>query len=173
MIICSHSTPSSVIGFEGLYYTEYIEYTCGDSDCTHYKKKKYRAPNPWRVDRHRYDCEVEAAVVHQHFQEQKTYQEIEMFMKLQYGMKISQRTIGNIMNRYEIACKLAHEKNFSTEFKKNGGIFIGVDTITKLYIDLMIQGVIGKWLVRTTPLIPIKPKFCVRWSGTLARIYRY
>jgi hypothetical protein len=132
MIICSHSTPSPVIGFEGLYYTEYIEYTCGDSDCTHYKKKKYRAPNPWRVDRHRYDCEVEAAVVHHHFKEQKTYQEIEMFMKLQYGMKISQRTIGNIINRYEIACKLAQAKHFSTEFKKNGGIFIGVDTMAPL-----------------------------------------
>ena len=132
MIIFSHSTPSPVIGFEGMYYTEYREYTCGDIDCAQYKKKKYRAPNPWRVNRHRYDCEVEAAVVHQHFKEQKTYQEIETLMDLQYGMKISERTIGNIINRYEIACKCKQEQNFSTAFKKNGGIFIGIDTMAPL-----------------------------------------
>lgn len=132
MIICSHSTPSPVIGFEGIYYTKYIEYTCGDIDCSQYKKKKYRAPNPWRVDRHKYDCEVEAAVIHQRFKEQKTYQEIETLMDSQYGIKIPPKTIGNIINRYEFTCKLQQEENFSSAFKKNGGIFIGIDTMAPL-----------------------------------------
>ena len=132
MIICSHSTPSPVIGFEGIYSTKYIEYTCGDIDCSQYKRKKYRAPNPWRVDRHKYDCEVEAAVIHQRFKEQKTYQEIETLLDSQYGIKIPPKTIGNIINRYEFTCKLEQEENFSSAFKKNGGIFIGIDTMAPL-----------------------------------------
>jgi len=132
MIICSHSTPSPVIGFEGMYYIEYREYTCGDIDCSQYKKKKYRAPNPWRVDRHRYDCEVEATIIHQRFKEQKTYQEIEILLNSQYGIKISPKTIGNIINRYEFTCKLEQESNFSADFKKHGGIFIGIDTMAPL-----------------------------------------
>lgn len=132
LIICSHSTPSPVIGFEGTYYTKYIEYTCGDIDCPRYKNKKYRAPNPWRVDRHKYDCEVEAEVVHRRLKEKKTYREIEDTMDQQYGIKMSQKTIGNIITRYEITCKLEQEENFSTEFKKNGGVFIGIDAMAPL-----------------------------------------
>jgi len=132
MIICSHSTPSPVIGFEGMYYTEYREYTCGDVDCAQHKKKKYRAPNPWRVNRHRYDCKVEAAVVHQRFKEQKTYQEIEALLNTQHGIKITPKTIGNIINRYEFSCKLEQEGNFASTFQKNGGIFVGIDTMAPL-----------------------------------------
>ena len=115
-----------------MYYTEYREYTCGDTDCAQYKKKKYRAPNPWRVDRHRYDCEVEAMVAHQRFKEQRTYQEIEVLMNAQYGIKITPKTIGNIINRYESSCKLEQEEHFSSVFQKNGGVFIGIDTMAPL-----------------------------------------
>lgn len=132
MIICSHSTPSPVIGFEGTYSTKYREYTCGDQDCSQYRTKKFRAPNPWRVDRHKYDCEVEAEVTHQRFEEKKTYREIEKTMKLRYGIMMSQKTIGNIIARYEVTCELEHEQNYSTEFKKNGGVFIGIDAMAPL-----------------------------------------
>ena len=132
MIICSHSTPSKVVGFEGTYYTAYIEYTCGEPDCSQYRRKKFRAPNPWRIDRHKYDCEVEAEVIHYRFKEKKTYREIEATLKMQHGIKISQKTIGNIITRYETISKLGTEKKFSTKFKENGGIFIGIDAMAPL-----------------------------------------
>ena len=132
MIICSHSTPSSVIGFEGTYSIKYREYTCGDQDCSQYRTKKFRAPNPWRIDRHKYDYEVEAKVTHQRFKDKKTYREIKDAMKLQYNIQMSQKTIGNINSRYEIISKSEHEKKFSTEFKRNGGVFIGIDAMAPL-----------------------------------------
>jgi len=132
MIICSHSTPSPVIGFEGMYSTKYREYTCGDQDCSQYRTKKFRAPNPWRIDRHKYDHEVEAKVTHQRFKGKQTYREIKDAMQLQYDIRMSQKTIGNISSRYEIIYKLEHEKKFSTEFKSNGGVFIGIDAMAPL-----------------------------------------
>lgn len=132
MIICSHSTPSKVVGFEGSYCTEYIEYTCGDPDCSQHRKGKFRALNPWRIDRHKYDCEVEAEVIHQRCKEKKTYREIADTLQLRYGLKISEKTIGNISKRYEIASKLEQVEHFSVKFKENGGIFIGIDTMAPL-----------------------------------------
>jgi len=132
MIICSHSSPSKVVGLEGIYYTEYREYTCGDTDCSQYRRKKYRAPNPWRTDRHKYDHEVEAEVARQRFKEKRTYQEIETMMVQHYGIKISQKTIGNILRRYEIICELEQHANFENKFKPNGGVFIGIDAMAPL-----------------------------------------
>ena len=130
--VCSHSTPSSVIGFEGPYYTEYVEYTCTNKDCSQYRKEKFRAPNPWRVDRHKCDLEVEAWIVQQRVKEKKTYGEIKNKLEINHGIKISDKTIGNIIMRYEVSSKLGNKKEILNEFKKNGGIFIGVDTMASL-----------------------------------------
>ncbi|MHA1651072.1 MAG: hypothetical protein ACTSYB_12825, partial [Candidatus Helarchaeota archaeon] len=127
MIICSHSSPSPVAGVKGTYYTKYREYTCGDKDCPQYRKKKYRAPNPWRVDRHKCDLEVEAEVVHLRFKEKKTGQEILETLEKKYKIQISEKTVGNICLRYEMASKLANEQHISVESQKNGGVLIGVD----------------------------------------------
>jgi hypothetical protein len=132
MIICSHSTPSPVIGFEGTYYTKYREYTCGDLDCSQYRKKKFRAPNPWRVDRHKCDIEVETQVVNQRFNEKKTYQEIQEALERTHGIEISEKTVGNIIARYEIACKGGNKEEILNAFKTNGGVFIGVDAMAPL-----------------------------------------
>jgi hypothetical protein len=75
---------------------------------------------------------VEAEVIHQRFKEQKTYQEIESLMDSQYRLKIPPKTVGNIINRYEFSCKSKQEVNFFADFKKNGGIFIGIDTMAPL-----------------------------------------
>ncbi len=127
MIICSHSSPSPVIGFEGKYYTKYREYTCGTKDCPQYRKKKYRAPNPWRVDRHKCDLEVEAEVVHYRFKEKKTGQEILETLEKKYEIHISEKTVGNICFRYEMARKLENEQQIGAESQKSGGVLIGVD----------------------------------------------
>lgn len=127
MIICSHSTPSPVIGFERMYYTKYREYTCGNKDCLQYKKKKYRAPNPWRVDRHKCDLGVEAEVVHLRFQEKKTGQEIQETLEKNYGIQICEKTVGNICFRYEMANRLENERQISVESQKNGGVLVNVD----------------------------------------------
>ncbi len=132
MIICSHSSPSKVVGLEGIYSTEYVEYTCGDPDCAEYRKKKFRAPNRWRTDRHKFDCKVEAEVARQRYQEKRTYQEIENRMMREYGIEISQKTIGNVVNYYEVTSKLEQEQNFQTSFKSRGGVFIGIDTMAPL-----------------------------------------
>jgi hypothetical protein len=132
MIICSHSTPSPVIGFEGTYSTKYREYTCGDQDCPQYRTKKFRAPNPWRVDRHKCDLEVETMVVSQRFNEKKTYQEIQNTLELIHGIEISDKTVGNIIARYEVGCKTEKKEEVFTAFKKNGGVFIGIDAMAPL-----------------------------------------
>lgn len=132
MIICSHSMPSRVIGFDGPYYTLYIEYTCGNSDCSQHRKGKLRAPNPWRIDRHKYDCEVEAEVAHQRFKGNKTYREIMDTMELRYSLEISEKTIGNIIKRYEVVSKLEQDENFFVKSQEHDGIFIGIDTMAPL-----------------------------------------
>jgi len=132
MIICSHSTPSPVIGFEGMYSTKYREYTCGDQDCSQYRTKKLRAPNPWRVDRHKCDLQVETKVVNLRFNEKKTYQEIQNTLELTHGIEISEKTVGNIIARYEVGCKTGNKEEVLTAFKKNGGVFIGVDAMAPL-----------------------------------------
>jgi hypothetical protein len=129
MSIYSHSSPSIVTGFEGQYYTEYVEYTCTNKNCHQYKKKKHRAPNPWRIDRHKYDLEVETWVIRQRFREKCTYLEIKSKLERDYGLEITQKTIGNIIYRYEVSRELESQENNPPEFKKNGGIFIEVDTI--------------------------------------------
>ena len=129
MIICSHSSPSAVIGFEGTYYTKYREYTCGDKDCSHYRKKKYRAPNPWRVDRHKCDLKVEAEVVQLRFKEKKTGKEILEILEKNYGIQLSEKTVGNICFRYEIANKLESEQQIGAEAQKNGGVLVEVDAM--------------------------------------------
>jgi len=53
-------------------------------------------------------------------------------LKQRYGIKISEKTIGTISKRYEVASKLEQVENFSVKFKKNGGIFIGIDTMAPL-----------------------------------------
>lgn len=155
MIICSHSTPSPVIGFEGTYATKYIEYTCGDRACPHCKKKKYRAPNPWRVDRHKYDLEIETEVAHHHFHEKKTYQEIQDTLKKQWGIEISQKTIGNIILRYETACKLESEGQISGESQKNGGVFIGIDTMAPVKGEEKHIAAIDHYSGRTLVVEPV------------------
>jgi hypothetical protein len=127
--ICSHSTPSSVFGFGGKYYTEYVEYTCTNKGCIQCKKKKFRAPNPWRVDRHVCDIEVESWIVEQRQIEKNTYAEIEHKLRDRYGIEITPKTIGNIIHRYEVAFKTKSQKENPIEFRKNGGIFVGIDAM--------------------------------------------
>lgn len=129
MIIRSHSSPSLVAGFEGKYYTKYREYTCGDTDCPQYRKKKYRAPNPWRVDRHKCDLEVEAEVVHLRFQEKKTGQEILKLLENNHGIQICEKTVGNICLRYEMVSKSENEQQIDAESQKNGGVLVEVDAM--------------------------------------------
>jgi hypothetical protein len=129
MSICSHSTPSIVVGFGGKYYTEYVEYTCTNKDCQQYKKKKYRAPNPWRMDRHKYDLEIEGWIVEQRHREKKTYEEIKNKLKDHYDLEITSKTIGNIICCYEIAYKSKSRRENPIEFRKNGGAFIGIDAM--------------------------------------------
>lgn len=129
MSIYSHSSPSKVVGFEGEYYTEYVEYTCTNKDCRQYKKKKFRAPNPWRIDRHKFDVEIEAWVVQQRFREKCTYLEIKNKLEREYGIEIILKTIGNIIYRYEILRESESLEENPSEFKENCGIFIGVDSI--------------------------------------------
>ena len=129
LIICSHSTPSPVIGFEGMYYTKYREYTCGDEDCPQHRNKKFRAPNPWRVDRHKCDLEVEAEVVHLRFKEKKTGQEIQEILVKNYEIQICEKTVGNICFRYEMANKLENERQIGAESQKTSGILVEVDAM--------------------------------------------
>lgn len=129
MSICSHSSPSKVVGFEGEYYTEYVEYTCTNKDCRQYKKMKFRAPNPWRIDRHKFDLEVEARVVQERFKEKCTYLEIKNKLGSEYGIEITLKTIGNIIYRYEIIRESKSLEENPSEFRENYGIFIGVDAI--------------------------------------------
>jgi len=129
MIICSHSTPSRVIGFEGIYYTKYKEYTCGDEDCSRYRKKKFRAHNPWRIDRHKFDLKIESEVIQQRLNMKMTYSEIKKLMEIQFNIKMIEKTIGNIVSRHEIASKLENNLHLFEESRKNNGIFVGVDAI--------------------------------------------
>lgn len=127
LIVCSHSTPSPVFGFEGVYYIKYREYTCGDKDCPQHRNKKFRASNPWRVDRHKCDLEVEAEMVHLRFKEKKTGQEIQEILEKKYGIQICEKTVGNICFRYEMASKFDNEQQIGAEAQKSGGILVEVD----------------------------------------------
>ncbi|MBD3228248.1 MAG: hypothetical protein GF329_08660 [Candidatus Lokiarchaeota archaeon] len=132
MTICSHSTPSKVIGFEGIYYTEYREYSCSNLKCPKFNRGKIRASNPWRVDRHKYDMAVESEIAKLRFEEKKTYREIKKNLLDLYNIKISQKTIGNIISRYEISCKLENQLDNSNERKKLSEIYVSVDTMAPI-----------------------------------------
>jgi hypothetical protein len=132
MTICSHSTPSKVIGFEGIYYTEYREYSCSNVKCSKFSRGKFRASNPWRVDRHKYDLKVESEIAKLRFEEKKTYREIKKLLNNLYNIKISQKTIGNIISRYEISCKLENRLENSKERKKIREVFVSIDTMAPI-----------------------------------------
>ena len=129
MTICSHSTPSKVFGFDGIYYTKYREYSCSNFKCLKFNKGKFRASNPWRVDRHKYDIDVESKIGTLRFEEKKTYREIKKVLLDMYNIETSQKAVGNIISRYEISCKLESQVDNSNERKKLSEIFVSVDTM--------------------------------------------
>ena len=130
--ICSHSKPSLVVGLEEKYYIVFKEYTCTNKGCSEYKKHKERPLNSFRAPRHRFDYDVETTICRQRFVYFKNYREIKVYLEINHGILISQKTIGNIIKQYEHACKLRGVDLVFEDLKKSGGILIHIDAMAPL-----------------------------------------
>ena len=129
MNVHSYGKPSEKIGLYENYYIRYKYYICGNRFCPSYKKGTVRAENPYVALHHPYDYEVEAKVCEVHFRQLKNLGEIKNYLELNYGIEISDRAIGEIIKRYEIASKFENTTVVIEEIKKNGGTLICVDVI--------------------------------------------
>ena len=130
--ICSHSKPSLIKGLQENYYIVFKEYTCTNKSCSECRKHKERPLNPYRAPRHRFDYDVESMICQQRFKYFKNYREIKDYLKRHHDLLISQKTVGNIIKQYEIACKLRNVDEVFKELRKNGGTLIHIDAMAPL-----------------------------------------
>ena len=130
--ICSHSKPSQVLGLEENYHIIFKKYTCTNKGCSEYRKHKERLVNPYKASRHRFDYEVESVTCQQRFMYYRNYQEIKNHLKINHGVSISQKIIGNIIKLYEFSCKMHDVDQVFEELKKNGGTVIHIDAVAPL-----------------------------------------
>jgi len=125
----SYSKPSTKVGLHGTYQISYKAYKCCNVTCSNHKRKRINPPNNRCASNHLFDYEVEAKICELRFKELKILEEIEIYFSFIYSIKISTKTIGKIIKRYEIASKYENETMVLEELKKQGGSIICLDAL--------------------------------------------
>ena len=125
----SYNKPSTKVGLHGTYQISYKTYKCCNITCSNHKKKRINPPNNRCAPNHRFDYEVEAKICELRFKELKILEEIEIYFSFIYSIKISTRTIGKIIRRYEIASKHENETMMLEELKNQGCSIICLDAL--------------------------------------------
>ncbi|MHA1766085.1 MAG: hypothetical protein ACTSVK_07455 [Promethearchaeota archaeon] len=125
----SYSKPSTKVGLHGTYQISYVSYKCCNISCINHKRKRINPPNNRCGSNHRFYYEVEAKICEVRFNGLKNLEEIENYFLFIHDIKISTRTTGKIIKRYEIASKHENEAMVLDLLKKQGWTIICLDAL--------------------------------------------